>query len=172
MKSLKSFIFEEYNTYRVKNLEVTYLVNPDDDNIVFKVPEIYSEDDFQIYLQDMYLKELPGSEDYAKDFFGINSDKIYDVLFEYDKYEKSDESTANFVEFDINYDNKTKDQNLVFVTLEGLRYIIKFDEFDIKAENIEDTEKTLIDIFKRCETSKENNWPLDIKLDEKNLKYK
>ena len=76
MKSLNQFILEKFETYRVKNLEVPFNVNSDNNYIIFKVPEVYSEDDFQIYLQDMYLKDLPGSEDNAQDFFSNNSENI------------------------------------------------------------------------------------------------
>lgn len=174
MKSFQQFILEEYNDYRVKNLEVPYIVNPDKDYIVFKIPEIWSEDDFQIYIQDMYLDKMPGGEDYTEDFFGSNAENIFDVVFEYDKYEKSEETDEkDFVDYDTNYDNKIKDDaKFVYVKLEKLRYIIKFDEFDLKDESIDDINQTLIEIFKRCESSKENEWPLEIILDEKNLKYK
>ena len=92
MKTLKEFILEEYNDYRVKNLEVPYIVNPKNDYIVFKIPEVWSEDNFQIYIQDMYLNDMPGGEDHAEDFFGKNAENIFDVVFEYDKYEKSEEN--------------------------------------------------------------------------------
>jgi len=174
MKTLKEFILEEYNDYRVKNLEVPYIVNPKNDYIIFKIPEVWSEDNFQIYIQDMYLNEMPGGEDHAEDFFGKNAENIFDVVFEYDKYEKSEENDDDdFVDFDTNYDNNIKDDaKFVYVKLEKLRYIIKFDEFDLKDESIEDINKTLIEIFKQCESSKENEWPLEIILDEKNVKYK
>lgn len=175
MKSIVQFIKEEYNDYGVKNLEVPYLINEENKGeIIFKVPEMYSEDDFQIYLQDKYLNDLPGGDDYIEDFFGKNAENIYDIVFEYDKYEKSDEyDKDDFIDFDINYDSKVNDDTkMTYVRLENLRYIIKFDKFELKDESIDNIEETLIEIFKRCETSKENEWPLDITLDEKNLKYK
>ena len=175
MKSLLKFILEEFETFKVKQLEVTYNVKyNDNDYIIFKVPEIYSEDDFQIYIQDLYLKELPGSEDYTEDFFGKNASNIYDVLFEYDKYEKSDEfKDEDFVDYDTNYDNKVNDDTeFTYVRLENLRYIIKFDEFELKEESLENIKEGIIKIFKRCNTSEENDWPLDIELDEENINYK
>ena len=80
MRSLQQFILEKYNDYRVKNLEVPYIVNPKNDYIIFKIPEIWSEDDFLIYLQDRYLNDMPGGEDYAEDFFGKNTDNIFDYV--------------------------------------------------------------------------------------------
>lgn len=172
MKSLRNFIFEEYETYRVKNLEVPFNVNIDNDYITFKMPEIYSEDDFQIYLQDMYLKDLPGSEDHAQDFFGDNSESIFDVVFEYDKYEKSNEEEKDFIDWNTNYDSKVKsDDEFAYVKIFGLKYIIKFDNFDLKEENQDQIHDTLVDIFKTCENTKEHDWPLKLTLDEKNIKY-
>lgn len=175
MKSLQKFILEEFETFRVKQLEVPYNVEyNDNDYIIFKVPATYSEDDFQIYIQDLYLKDLPGSEDHTEDFFGKNASNIYDVLFEYEKYEKSEESDSdNYIDFDENYDSKVdKDGDFAYVKLTNLKYIIKFDEFDLKEESFDDIKDGIIKIFKRCETSEENEWPLDIILDEENIKYK
>ena len=174
MKSIVRYIKEEYNDYRVKNLSVPYIVNPENDFIVFKVPEIWSEDDFQIYIQDLYLNELPGGEDHANEFFGKNSENIFDTVFEYEKYEKSEDTDEeDFIEYDNNYDSKVKDDaKFAYVKLEKLRYIIKFDEFDLKDESIEDIDKTLIEIFQQCESSTKNEWPIEIKLDDKNIEYK
>lgn len=174
MKSLQRFICEEFDTYRVKNLEVPFNVVTKNDYIIFKVPEVYSEDDFQIYLQDMYLKDLPGSEDHAQDFFGNNSENIFDVVFEYDKYEKSSDSEDDFIDWDTNYDDKVNsdEDNFAYVKVFGLRYIIKFENFDLKEESQDDIYDTLVKIFKTCENSKEHDWSLQIELDEKNIKYK
>ena len=174
MKSLNQFILEKFETYRVKNLEVPFNVNSDNDYIIFKVPEVYSEDDFQIYLQDMYLKDLPGSEDNAKDFFKNNSENIFDVVFEYDKYEKSNEEEKDFIDWDTNYDDKVNsdETKFAYVKVYGLKYIIKFDSFDIKEETEDKIHDTLVDIFKTCENTKEHDWPLQLTLDEKNIKYK
>ncbi len=172
MKSLQQTIKEAYEEFRVTNLDVPYKIG-DEENITFQVPETYSEDDFQIYIQDLYLDSFPGSEDNQEDFFGSNVDNIYDTLFEYDKYEKSDEEPKNYIEFDKSKDNKIKDDTkLVFVTLENLRYIIKFDEFDLKEEDTTDIKKTVIEIFKRCESSETNKYPIELTLDTENIKYK
>ena len=172
MKSLKDYIFEEYEEYRITEVEIPYKVGKEN-IITFEVPETYSEDDFQIYIQDMYLTEFPGDDSNSEEFFGVNAEKIYDTLFEYDKYEKSDEKPQDYIEFDKSKDSKVKDEDkLVFVSLEGLRYIIKFDEFDLKEENTTDIKDTVIEIFKRCESSETNKYPLQLTLDTENIKYK
>lgn len=174
MKNIIQYITEKYNDYRVKNLKVPYIVNQKNDYMVFKIPEIWSEDDFQIYLQDRYFDEMPGSEDNAEDFFGVNSNNIYDVVFNYDKYEKSLETNEkDIIDYDINYDNKiSENDKFCYIRLDKFRYIINFDEFDLKDENIEDIHQTLIEIFKRCESNDKNEWPLEITLDEENIEYK
>lgn len=172
MKTLQQFILEEYKDYKVTSLEVPYKIGKEN-RISFEVPETYSEDDFQIYLQDMYLTELPGDASNMEEFFGANAENIYDTIFEYDKYEKADEQPQDYIEFDKSKDDKVKeDDKLVFVTVEGLRYIIKFDEFNLKEEESEDIKNTIIEIFKRCESSETNKYPITISLDTKNIKYK
>jgi len=172
MKTLQQFILEEYEDYRVTSLEVPYKIG-NENRVSFEVPETYSEDDFQIYLQDMYLTELPGDASNMEEFFGANAEKIYDTVFEYNKYEKSEEQPQDYIEFDKSKDDKVKeDDKLVFVTVEGLRYIIKFDEFNLKEEESKDIKNTIIEIFKRCESSETNKYPIKISLDTENIKYK
>jgi len=177
MKSFKHYILEELDTYRVKDLVVPYKVISDTnkDYLIFKVPDIYSEDDFQIYLQDLYLKDLPGDESHIGDFFGKNISNLFDVLFEYEKYIKSYQNPGHFIDFDINYDDKVKDNKdieFAYVKLIKLRYILKFDEFDLNSENLDNIQNDLITIFKNCESNDKNKWGLTIKLDEENIEYK
>lgn len=177
MKCLRKYLVEALDTYRVKDLVVPYKVesNTGKDHIIFKVPDIYSEDDFQIYLQDLYLKDLPGDESHIGDFFGKNTSNLFDVLFEYEKYVKSNQNPGHFIDFDNNYDDKVKDNKDVkfaYVKLIKLRYILKFDEFDVNSENEEDIKNDQITIFKNCESNDKNEWGLTIKLDEENIEYK
>ena len=94
--------------------------------------------------------------------------------FEYDKYEKSNEEEKDFIDWNTNYDDKVNsdEDKFAYVKIYGLRYIIKFDNFDLKEENEDQIHDTLVDIFKTCENTKEHDWPLQITLDEKNIKYK
>lgn len=174
MKSLLQYITEELKTYRVTNLEVPFICMPDQEYIKFHVPETYSEDDFQIYLQDMYLNDLPASDDKMEEFFGKNANNIYDVLFEYETYEKGVEG-GDCVEWDNNLDNKhnpdNKNEEFIYIQIKGLKYIIKFDKFDMKIEYESEVKSTLEQIFTNCETNVNNKWPLELKLDMKNIKY-
>ena len=172
MKSLKQYILEDYKTFRVTDLEIKYDCMPDQEYIKFNIPETYSEDDFQIYIQDMYFNDLPASDNNSEEYFGANADKIYDVLFEYDTYEKGVEA-SDCVDWDPNIDNKHNidKEDFTYVQIKGLKYVIRFDEFDLKDENISDMQKTLIEIFKAVEAHNDD-FPLALKLDEKNIKYK
>ena len=172
MKSLKSYILEDYKTFRVKDLEIRYNCMPDQEYIKFYVPETYSEDDLQIYLQDMYFKKLPASEDNAEEYFGANASNIYDVLFEYDTYEKGVEG-GDCVDWDPNIDNKhdIEKEDFNYVQIKGLQYVINFDKFDLKDENESDIDNTIKEIFTAVETHNDD-FPLVLKLDEKHIKYK
>lgn len=171
MKSLKTYILEDYKTFRVKDLEIKYDCMPDQEYIKFNIPETYSEDDFQIYIQDLYFNDLPASDKIAKDYFGANANNIYDVLFEYDTYEKGVEA-SDCVDWNPDIDNKhdRDKEDFTYVQIKGLKYVIKFDTFDLKDENSSDINKTLIDVFTAVEAHNDD-FPLALKLDEKNIKY-
>lgn len=176
MKRFSTIIKESFNTYRFYDLEVTYdcIAKNGYDYMIFWVPETYSEDDFLIYLQDMFSNELPASESNANDFFGANGDNIYDVYFKYDTYEKNSVKKRNnsepFFDWDSNLDTAHNENNedFTYVKIKGLKYVIKFDEFDIKDSSELKTKETLIKIFQNAEN---NNSILKLKLD-KNIIYK
>ena len=173
MKDLKEYIIEELKTYRVIELEVPYKCQDDEDFIRFNIPKSYTEDDFMVYIQDKYLNELPGNIDNSKDLFKKNSAKIYDTLFEYDKYEKSNES-GDCVEWDQSIDSKHNPdkEDFLYVKVYGLKYILKFDSFDLNVESEEEIKDTLVDIFKTYESNNANEYPIKLTLDEENIKYK
>lgn len=172
MKNLNEYIFEKFELYGVRNLEVVYDINIKDKFMEFEVPESFSEDDFQIYIQDMFFNDLPGSDSLSEKYFGKNKKYLMDSFFEYDKFEKDNKSkTDNYIKLDTqlisNKDTSTKD----FVRIYGLRYILSFDTFEYKCEDVNDTKKILIDIFSQCELNKINDFPLNLTLNEDKLKY-
>lgn len=169
MKPLTKYIFEKYNTFVISDLEVKYDCMPDQEYIKFYIPESYSEDDFIIYIQDMYFDKMPAFEKHADEYFGKNAQYIYDVLFEYDTYEKGVEA-GDCVEWDSNIDNKHNPdkEDFTYIQVSGLKYVIKFDEFEVKDESTADINNALITIFTSVETDK---LPLELKLNEKNITY-
>lgn len=174
MKSLVQYINESFDTFRVKDLVVKYNCRPDDEFIQFYIPESYSEDNFIIYLGDLFFNELPASDKFSEDEFGKNASNIYDVYFEYDRYEKGVESTGDFIDWhkDIDKNHDTDNEEFNFVQVKGLRYVISFDEFDLKDEDSSDIDETLSKIFTATNANDNNKYPLEITFDEKNISYK
>lgn len=171
MKSLLTYIFEKYDTYKVQNLKVEYIFTIKDKDIEFEVPEKYSEDDFQIYVQDKYFSILPGG-DRAEEFFGKNTKYLNNYYFEYEKFERSQSSSSkSFIEFDKSYDDNVKeDDKMSYVTIKNPRYCIEFDEFELNSENIDMIHDDLIQIFKRAELD-DDKLDFSILLDEDSISY-
>lgn len=174
MKSIVQFINESFETFRIKDLKVKYICNPEQEYTQFYLPELYSEDDFIIYLGDMFFEKLPSSDKFNEKHFGKNAEKIYDVYFEYERYEKGVESKGNFIDWDNNIDTRynTDKDEFVFVQVQGLKFVICFDEFDLKDEDSTNIEETLNTIFSAANANENNKYPLNIKFDKKNIEYK
>ena len=174
MKRLINYIFESFDEYRISDLVAKYICNPDDEYVQFYVPATYSEDDFIIYLGDLYFEELPGSDKFNEKYFGKNANNIYDIFFEYERYEKGVESKGNFINW-----NKDKDTNhdpdkeeFTFVQVKGLKYVLLFEKFDLKDIDNKNIDETLNIIFSAANANLDNKFPLNIKFDNKNIEYK
>lgn len=182
MKSLVSYILEEYSKdIRVNNLKVTWQVRDPENykgEVLIQVPEDYSDDDIDNYLNDLLLEKMPSNKDLAEQFFNVNKDNIIDARFEYDHKGCMRENKNHVTfEYDSNIDNKQKgsDDNLVRYTFIGLKFIMEFDYFDVI--NIEDDglQDDLFNIFKQTVSSKTVQYFDDViklSLDEKDLEYK
>ena len=48
MKSLKNYIYESVEEFRVSDLEVNYMVQPEE--IILQAPEVFQESDIQQYM--------------------------------------------------------------------------------------------------------------------------
>lgn len=171
MKSLSRYIFEKYDTYKVQNLKISYKFIAKDKTLEFQAPEKYSEDDFQIYVQDKYFSILPGG-DRAEEFFGKNVKYLNNYYFEYEGFERNEENkTDGFIAFDKDYDDKVKeDDKMSYITLKDPRYSIEFDEFELNSENIDMIHDDLIQIFKRAEIE-DKKLDFSILLDEDSISY-
>lgn len=176
MKSLIQYITESFEEFKVKDLVVKYKCFPEDEYIQFYVPDTYSEDDFIIYLGDKYFNELPASDKFAEDYFGKNENNIYDVYFEYERYEKGVESKGDFIDWDKdidkNHDTENEDEQFTFIQVKGLKYVIAFDEFIMKDEDSSNVDETLTKIFSAVNSNDNNKFPLNITFDDKNIEYK
>ena len=165
MKTLAQYLNEATEMVtKVPNLVVTY--KAEIPNLTVKVPNNYSEDDLQIYLDDLFLDKLPGSTEDSKKLLGDNIDELNDAYFEYDKYEASDkEPDVLNVDWDPKYgDNKDVD-TYSYYTLKNLKYKLQFSEFNLNNTDDGTITEQLIDIFKTLESNETNKYPLNIKLD-------
>lgn len=173
MKSIIQYINESVENYRLNSVEVTYNVQPEE--IILQAPETFQESDIQQYIDDMWLNQLPSSQDYSEKFFGKNNDNISDVYFEYDSFEHLSVEPKEFVEWDSKYDvKKIKDDNikLEYFKIKDLKYHINFDRFDMVDVDDDTIEEKLKDVFRASESSKENEYPIEIQFDEDSLEYR
>lgn len=172
MKGITQFILEAVDVYRLNSVEATYNVQPEE--IILQAPETFQESDVQQYMDDMWLNQLPSSQDYSEKFFGKNNDSISDVHFEYDTFEHIDIEPREYIEWDPKYDVKKSgdDIKLDYFKIKNLKYIIDFDRFDMVDVDDDNVEEKLIDIFRVAESSKENEYPIEIQFDEDSLEYR
>ena len=172
MKTITQFILEAVDVYRLNSVEATYNVQPEE--IILQAPETFQESDIQQYMDDMWLNQLPSSQDYSEKFFGKNNDNISDVHFEYDTFEHIDIEPRDYIEWDPKYDVKKSgdDVKLDYFKIKNLKYIIDFDRFDMVDVDDDNVEEKLIDIFRVAESSKENEYPIEIQFDEDSLEYR
>ena len=179
MKSLIQYILEEYNSYRCTDVHIEYdILNINNkrnktNELSFEVPSSYSEDDFQIYLQDLYLEKLPGNNKATQEKLGKNYDNIIDTNFEYREYTKSEEKPDTYIEWQESYDNHiNKDEDeFGYVTIIDLKYNMEFSEFDIDSESEFTIEDDIIQIFSTMNIQDDKELPFDLTLNEKNISY-
>ena len=173
MKSLKSFLNESLDATTIKNVKIVYKAKKD--RLSFTVPETYSENDFQIYLQDRFGDEMPSGEDFRDRFFGKNAQNIDDAYFEYSTFTKtSQDSYKNSIdiEWDSQYDENKKDSKMSVIEIRNLIFTILFDEFELMSSNNGDDADFLIEkICKASESSDLNKYPIDILYDRSRTKY-
>ena len=173
MKSFIEYIKEAVETYRLNEVEATYLVQPEE--IILQAPETYQESDIQQYMDDMWLTYLPSGPDYSEKFFGKNNDNISDVHFEYDTFEHIDVEPKDYIEWDSKYDtkkNNDEDIKLDYFKIKNLKYVISFDRFDMVDVDDDDVKEQLIKIFKAAESNDANEFPIEIVFDEDSLEYR
>ena len=177
MKSLLQYILEDtVEIYRLNEVIATYFVQ--DSEIVLQAPETYSESDIQLYIDNLWLNDLPSNEKYSEKFFGVNHDSISDVYFEYDSIEHiTNENVSKYniddehlIKIDSSKINKNVDDNEIgLFKINNLKYVISFDRFDInKTFYVDGTNNTRIKdvintIFKATESNSYNqNYPIKI----------
>ena len=172
MKSINQYIKESVEVYRLNEVEATYNVQPEE--IILQAPETFQESDIQQYMDYMWLNALPSYQDYAEKFFGKNSENISDVHFEYDTFEHINIEPREYIKWDPKFDVKKTNDDVVleYFRIKNLKYIITFDRFDMVDVDDNNVEEKLIDLFRAAESSKINEYPIEIQFDDSALKYR
>jgi len=172
MKQLKIYIYEAVEQFRVNDLEVIYIVEPEE--IILQAPETFQESDIQQYIDDLWINSLPSGQDNSEKFFGKNNSNIIDAYFEYDTFEHMDVEPKDYIEWDSKYDTKnTNDEiKLDYFRIKNLKYIITFDRFDLVDVKEDEIDEKIKDIFRASESNDANEYPIEIKFDEDNIKYR
>ena len=172
MKSLKNYIYESVEEFRVNDLEVNYTVQPEE--IILQAPEVFQESDIQQYMDDMWINSLPSGQDNSEKFFGKNNSNITDAHFEYDTFEHIDVEPKDYIKWDSKYDDKKTgdDVKLEYFKIKNLNYIITFDKFDLVDVKEDEIDEKLKDIFRASESNDANDYPIEIKFDEDNIEYR
>lgn len=174
MKTLKTFINESENltNTRLNSVEVKYDCSPSPYYIT--APESYQESDVQQYMNDKLLNELPSSQNYVDIFFGANADNIYDAYFEYTDFSRT-ESTSEHIDlpWDPHYALKPEsgDDKLNVFKVTDLKYIIKFDRFDLVNVSRYNVQNTLNSIFDATVSNDANVYPITLSLNNENIKF-
>lgn len=171
MKQLKDFICESFDSFYIHDVFVTYDCPKD---LYLEVPDGYTEDNVLMYLNDTLLNSLPGGDDKAEKFFGKNEKNIIDMYFEYDKCIEIENKKPD-IEFDSHYNNDSnteENDNLIVYHIENLKYILKFDKFNVLEDERENVEESLFDIFNRTVSNEINEYPIELTLDSKNIEYR
>ena len=173
MKNIRDYILEAYHNYRLNDVKVTYNVEPED--FYIEAPDTYQESDITMYLQDAVLNKMPSGQDTSSQFFGSNADNIYDVYFEYESFHRMGATGTHdaSLEWDSRYDLKNTDEDvkLDLFKLIGLKYVIKFDRFDILNGSDDTVQETLETIFDATVSNDSNKYPITITLSHDNIEY-
>lgn len=173
MKHLRKFLNEKLEPTHAENLKLVFKAKKD--KLSFSVPETYSENDFQIYLNDRFLDDFPSGPDNANRFFGKNAENIDDAYFEYKSFTKMSLDAYNSevdVEWDSKYDESKKDTKLSVYVVSKLSYTILIDDFELMSNNNGDDIDTLIEkVGNATESSELNKYPIDIVFSKEDTEY-
>lgn len=169
MKSLSRYILEKSEVnenVKVQDLTVTYRASHG--NITLEVPNTFSEDDLQMYIDSLATsKNCILSNDTVKDLLGDNYNKISDAYFKYSRYISSDLAPATItVKYDsANSDKDTTVENteLVYYTIYDVEYIINFESFNLANIDHANLHEEIDNIFKTFESNNINKYFIELK---------
>ena len=177
-ESINRKIDEAYEKIVLNEVDAKFDVHPD--VLYIEAPDHWNESDLQTYMNDMWLNKLPSGQDYSEKLFGPNFENIYDIYFEYNKYEHLDKNDVIvdtikpecFIKWD-DYYKKGSTETIGYYRITELKYVIKFDRFELLDSKTDDysIRNTLEKIFENCNSSSINKYPIEIEFDKKTLKF-
>lgn len=167
MKTLTRYIAEKYENYRLTEVAVKFGVKGD--IFIVEVPESYTEDSIQTYLDDTIISRTFVGPDYSQEILGTNADNVVDAYFEYSGME--DTALGADLRFDSKYAETNSSDKLKNVKFSDFKFVVRFDRFDILNGSADTVEEALIDVFKMC-VSDEYQWPIKLTFDPKDIEYK
>lgn len=175
MKSLTQYLFEASSSdITLSELKAIWNVTT---KVAFQIPNDYSDDEFTQYLSDMLLEDMPTGDNYAKKFFGVNSDNIIDVVFQYTKSKDQEnipnDSRIKLIEFDNSKDDNFSGSNsdLQWRIIDDLQLAAIFDDFIVNHTSAENLEQDLYQIFKVTNSSSINKYPIDLEIKDDGLEF-
>lgn len=175
-----SILEDDDQTIRLNDFQAFWDVKDPENHsgtFVLSIPEDYTDDDLNQYLQDVYMEYMPCDEDLSKKLFGSNADHIIDARFEYDSKEKvNDNSKHVTLEYDKSKDNADKgtDDNITKYVLKNLRLAVDWEYFDVANTSDDGLQDDIWEIFRRTQSSnnvKYMNGNIKLTMTEKNLVY-
>lgn len=175
MKSLTQYLFEASSSdITLSELKAIWNVTT---KVAFQIPNDYSDDEFTQYLSDMLLEDMPTGDNCAKKFFGVNSDNIIDVVFQYTKSKDQEnipnDSRIKLIEFDNSKDDNFLGDNsdLQWRIIDDLQLVATFDDFIVNHTSSKNLEQDLYQIFKVTNSSSINKYPIDLEIKDDGLEF-
>lgn len=154
----------------INDLEVTYTTKSG--SLYIQVPENYTEDNIQLYLDNISSTDMPGNDEDGPELFGQeNYEQLIDVYFSYDRLTIPEDATIKpDVEWDKRYDNK-QDPNakLTLYSIDNIQYILRFEKFIVDTMN-KNLDNILKDLFKNSESNSIHPWLFEIHVE--NINYR
>lgn len=179
MKSFSEYIKEslkesiDSNKVVLKNMQVKY---SGPDNIAIQVPVSYSESDIQIYLEDIWLNQLPGGKEAeCNEMFGSNIKNISDAYLEWYSIDTIEDSNTYDIEWDNSYgssnSNNSDDTELHIVNIKNISYILEFTQFVLTGVTDETYADKLNDLFEQT-VADNYKYPFELSINTANLIFR
>lgn len=171
MKRISKYLLEALGDSEdqtvIQNLEVKWN-GPNE--LLLQVPEAYSESDTQIYMDDIFLKDMPIEQ--SEEALGKNFKELTDEYFEYESMDMTQGTMQKAdILWDDHYDQSMNGTNMVVVRIRGLKYCVTFNQFTVEKSmsDDEDMRDLLFNLFDGIGT--ENKTEIELVLNKENITW-